>query len=113
MSCLLRRVLRLSFYGLAAAATFMAGCTLGSGPIPCQAQINNVLAQSFIRKEEVSSIRASRSGAGRRSTRNETVDAWVRLRSCNGHLVIAMRQSCHVQQVYTLGDCQVAGVRRF
>ena len=113
MAHLLRRFSRLSLSGLVAAVTFVAGCTVGPGPIPCQTQINRVLAQSQIRKEEVTSIRVSRSGAGRRSTRNDLLDAWVRLRSCSGHLVITLRQSCHVQQVYTEGDCQFSGVRRF
>ena len=113
MAHFLRRCARLSLGCFVAAATFMAGCTVGTGPVPCQTQINSVLAQSQIRQEEVTSIRVARHGAGRRSTRNDVIEAWVRLRSCSGHLVISMRQSCHVQQTFTRGDCQFAGVRRF
>ena len=37
------------------------------------------------------------------------VRAWVRLKSCSGHLVIDMTRSCFVRQSYTRGDCRVAG----
>lgn len=37
------------------------------------------------------------------------VRAWVRLRSCSGHLVIDMTRSCFVRQSYTRGDCRVDG----
>ena len=37
------------------------------------------------------------------------VRAWIRLKSCRGHLVIDMTRSCFVRQSYTRGDCRVAG----
>lgn len=38
------------------------------------------------------------------------VDAWVRLKSCSGWLVINMRPTCYIKQTYTRGDCRVEGV---
>lgn len=41
------------------------------------------------------------------------VRAWVRLKSCSGHLVIDMTRSCFVRQSYTRGDCRVAGTTAY
>jgi hypothetical protein len=38
------------------------------------------------------------------------VDAWVRLNSCSGWLVINMTATCHVRQTYTRGDCRIEGL---
>jgi len=38
------------------------------------------------------------------------VDAWVRLNSCSGWLVINMTPKCYIRQTYTRGDCRVDGV---
>lgn len=38
------------------------------------------------------------------------VDAWVRLNSCSGWLVINMTAKCHIKQSYTRGDCRVEGL---
>jgi len=38
------------------------------------------------------------------------VDAWVRLNSCDGWLVINMTPACFVKQTYTRGDCRVEGL---
>jgi hypothetical protein len=41
------------------------------------------------------------------------VRAWVRLKSCDGYLVIDMTRSCFVRQSYTRGDCKVEGVTAY
>ena len=41
------------------------------------------------------------------------VRAWVRLKSCSGHLVIDMTRSCFVRQSYTRGDCRVDGATAY
>lgn len=38
------------------------------------------------------------------------VDAWVRLNSCSGWLVINMTPACYIKQTYTRGGCRVEGV---
>ncbi|GAB4374396.1 MAG: hypothetical protein Kow00114_36950 [Kiloniellaceae bacterium] len=38
------------------------------------------------------------------------VDAWVRLNSCSGWLVINMTAKCYIKQSYTRGDCRVEGL---
>jgi len=41
------------------------------------------------------------------------VDAWVRLNSCSGWLVINMRPTCYIKQTYTRGDCRVEGLPNY
>ena len=41
------------------------------------------------------------------------IDAWVRLKSCTGWLVINMSPSCFIRQSYTRGDCQVEGLSNY
>jgi len=41
------------------------------------------------------------------------VDAWVRLKSCSGWLVMNMTAKCFVRQAYTRGDCRVEGLTNY
>ena len=39
---------------------------------------------------------------------------WMRLKSCSsGYLIVDTNNFCHVQQVYTTGECQVRGVEHY
>lgn len=41
------------------------------------------------------------------------VDAWVRLNSCSGWLVLNMSRGCFLRQAYTRGDCQIEGLAKY
>jgi hypothetical protein len=41
------------------------------------------------------------------------VDAWVRLNSCSGWLVVNMTAKCYIRQSYTRGDCRVEGLSNY
>ncbi len=41
------------------------------------------------------------------------VDAWVRLNSCSGWLVLNMTAKCYIRQTYTRGDCRVEGLSAY
>ena len=41
------------------------------------------------------------------------VRAWVRLKACNGYLVIDLTRSCFVRQSYTRGACQIDGATAY
>ena len=99
--------------GLAVGSVLLTGCSLNPPPLRCEAEINRALAQASIPKAEVQSIREAREGSGRKQERNETLTGWVRLESCSGHVVVSMTRTCFVRQVYTTGDCQVVGIKRF
>ncbi len=38
------------------------------------------------------------------------IEAWVRLRTCNGHLVVELTPDCRVIQTYAPKECRVQGV---
>lgn len=40
-------------------------------------------------------------------------EAYVRLKSCSGYLVVEMNRTTYIRQTYTTGDCAVAGVPAF
>ena len=40
------------------------------------------------------------------------VDAWVRLESCSGFLVLNLNKNCFLRQAYTRGDCEVQGLSK-
>ena len=41
------------------------------------------------------------------------VDAWIRLKTCSGWLVVNMTPKCFVKQTYTRGDCRVEGLSSY
>ena len=41
------------------------------------------------------------------------IDAWVRMKSCDGWLVINMSPACFIRQSYTRGACQVEGLSNY
>jgi hypothetical protein len=43
----------------------------------------------------------------------EGVEAYIRLTSCTGYLIVQMTRSAFIRQTYTTGDCAVAGVPNY
>lgn len=41
------------------------------------------------------------------------VDAWIRLHSCSGFVVLNLNRACFLRQAYTRGDCQIEGLSNF
>ena len=41
------------------------------------------------------------------------VDAWVRLNSCSGYLVLNLSKGCFLRQAYTRGDCEVGDLSNY
>lgn len=41
------------------------------------------------------------------------VDAWIRLNSCSGYLVLNLSRSCFLRQAYTRGDCSFKGLSNY
>ena len=41
------------------------------------------------------------------------VDAWIRLNSCSGYLVLNLSRNCFLRQAYTRGDCSVEGLSNY
>ena len=95
------------------AVTAGSAVLASTGPaqaLRCEAQINKALEAAAIPQSEVTSIRVMRRPGGAKSATNYTYDAWIRLNSCSGYVMVGMTRMCVVQQTYTSGDCKQAGM---
>ena len=107
------------------AATALLAAALAAGALPgslqaadstrCAQEVDDHLAGLPLAQGEVKSIRIIERTNIADDFGPEIfgVDAWVRLNSCSGWLVINMRPTCYVQQTYTRGDCRVEGLPNF
>jgi hypothetical protein len=73
----------------------------------CQPQIDAALQQHGVATDEIESMKVVKQSRGAKSANNFALDAWIRLKGCTGYLMVNMTRSCHVQQVYTSGDCEL------
>lgn len=77
---------------------------------PCEAAINQALQDSGVAASDVQSVMVKNRTRGAKSPTNYRRAAWVRLKSCSGHVVVNMTRYCMLQDVYTTGNCRLPGV---
>lgn len=95
---------------LTAGAYVLAASEPAFAALRCEAQIMKAVAEASIPQSDVKSVKVTRGGGGGKSPTNSSYDAWVRLNSCSGYLMVSMTRSCHVHSTYTKGDCQISGL---
>jgi hypothetical protein len=73
------------------------------------------LAELQIGSAEISSIRyvLTRNINDRPGPDILGAQAYIRLTRCTGYLVVQMNRAAYIQQTYTTGDCEVAGVSAY
>lgn len=76
--------------------------------VRCHGTIDAKLAELKVEKSSVKEIVMTRYGTTEGGTQG--YEAWVRLDSCHGHLVIDVTEACSVTTVYTTGTCRIPGV---
>lgn len=64
-----------------------------------------------VREVTIAPYRRRTSGGG--GPENLGMEAWVKLNSCSGSLNIFMDRKAFVRETYTLGDCEIEGVKRY
>ncbi|GAB4395097.1 MAG: hypothetical protein Tsb0032_26330 [Kiloniellaceae bacterium] len=99
--------------GLSAALALPLLLTTGPAAAACEKQVEEVIQSLPMQQNDVESMKVVRRSAGARASNNYTYDAWIKLNSCNGHLVVHMTRSCMVQDSYTTGDCKVGNLPQF
>ncbi len=104
----------------AAAAMAFAATLLWAGPQGmaadrCAAEVRDHLADLPLSQGDVKSVRIMErvNIADDFGPEIFGVDAWVRLHSCSGYLVLNMSRGCFLRQAYTRGDCQVEGLSNY
>jgi len=105
---------------LLSTAVVLSGCLLSTGleaadSLRCAEEVDEWLAELPLADGEVKSIRIIErvNIADDYGPEIFGVDAWVRLNSCSGYLVINMTRTCYVRQTYTRGDCRVEGLSAY
>jgi len=121
----LRQSFRLATRPAACLSTRLAGLVLAAVLLPaplqaadstrCADQVDSHLASLPLAPDEVKSLRIIEKVNISDEYGPEIlgVDAWVRLNSCSGWLVINMTAKCYVRQSYTRGDCRVEGLPNY
>lgn len=104
------RLKALATAGLASLVLSLTFPLQSSAAEQCQAQIDSALQQHGVAADDVESMKVVKQSRGARSPSNYALDAWIRLKSCDGYVMVNMTRSCHVQQVYTTGDCKIDGM---
>ncbi len=97
--------------GVCLLASLLGGCSTGSSPQRCEAQAYRALAQASIPKKEVRSLRVSVTRVPRKGPRHDRLEAWAKIQSCSGSVVVVMTSACYVRQVYPTGNCRASGNR--
>lgn len=94
----------------------LVGCVTYKAYNDCDAAVDRQLDRLEISSADVKNISfmAQIQTTGKEGdTKERGVNAWVRLYSCRGSLVIDMDDMCRVRQVYTRGKCDITGVKHF
>lgn len=96
--------------GVVAGTTLLSAGDSAVSAERCEAKIIETLGAQGVPQSDVQSIKVTRAGGGGKSPTNSSYDAWVRLKTCSGYLMLALTRSCYVQDTYTKGDCQISGM---
>lgn len=86
-----------------------------SASAPCRAEADDHLAGLPIDSRDIESVmmrNGSRQGS-QMSTGKKGYEAWVRLNSCQGWVVIELSTGCYPRQTFTRGDCEIEGISSF
>ena len=76
----------------------------------CAPVVTKRLSQLGVGSERVEEIIYANSYSGGENAEVVGINAWVKLRSCNGPLVVEMTTGCRLIQQYTRKECRVQGV---
>ncbi len=101
---LIHRVLIVSFL-------LILGMPVARAQEYCAPVVIKQLSQLGVGSDRVEEIIYANSMSGGENVEIVAVEAWVKLRSCNGQLVIVMTPGCRFIRNYTQKECRVQGVR--
>ena len=109
----LRTPARLLLLALTGNAALLAASSPATAALRCEAQIMKALAEASVPQSDIKSIKVTRGGGGGKSPTNSSYDAWIRLKSCSGYMMVSMTRTCHINDVYTKGDCRFSGMSAY
>jgi hypothetical protein len=102
----------------AEAAVAGSGLRPGSDPsasAPCRKEADAHLKTLLLARNQVKSVHMFNRNVGDtlRGIGTDGHEAWVRLNTCSGWLVIQLSKGCYPRQTFTRGNCEVEGVSSY
>lgn len=87
----------------------------GSETAPCRGEAEEHLSSLQVAGSDIKDLRMVRRNAEatRLTTGKAGHEAWVRLNSCSGWLIIELSKGCYPQQSFTRGECKIDGISGF
>ncbi|WP_193370046.1 hypothetical protein [Pelagibius marinus] len=82
---------------------------------PCRAEADEHLAGLPIDGRDIVSVmmrNGSRQGS-QMSTGKKGYEAWVRLNSCQGWVIIELSKGCYPRRAFTRGECEIDGISSY
>lgn len=102
--------------GIVCALAAAGAAADGGKEIPlsaCSPVVEQKLTALAVNRADIDTIQMSPRYSNQDDETNRMLglDAWVRLKSCPGSLIIDMFRDCSVRQVYMSGRCTLPGVK--
>ena len=79
----------------------------------CSAVVDRTLASLGVDRGDIARIDYGSETSSGEGAELVAIRAWVRLKSCDGRLVVDMTPNCRLVQTYTRRQCRVPGVAHY
>lgn len=79
----------------------------------CEDRIAEELRQISVPADDIKSMKVDLRRGGGRALTNYRVNAWTRLHSCSGYVVVTLTHNCTAPQSYSTGDCHLEGTPHY
>ncbi|WP_299617039.1 hypothetical protein [Pelagibius sp.] len=99
-----------SLYNCDPGGKCLGGSDIASPKHACAESVNKLLSELEVAEGDIRGIHFTSPPPGPTSGAEPDYRARIRLKSCRGSLYVDLTEQCRVQQSYTRGDCEVAGV---
>ena len=79
-----------------------------SASAPCRSEADEHLSTLPIEASDIKSVKMVKASSG-----GNGHEAWVRLKSCQGSLIIELSKGCTPRQTFTRGACEIEGISSY
>ncbi len=112
MRCLSAWVILRIFVPFAATLLGCSGIAMAQ-PHHCAKSVAAKMAQLDVAGPQIKRIVYDEIVANTRNAQLVSYEAWVDLKRCRGSVVVKLSLQCEVEEIYSRGDCKVAGLKNY
>ena len=102
---------------VALAPAVFLGLTLAAAPLAaaCMDVFEEKLAEMGVADNDIQSIEvtATRNASAGAGSSVRAYQAWTRLASCDGYVVVSVSNMCTYRDAHTTGDCRMGGMSAY